>query len=103
MWEQISRIINQLPISIRVALKDSTVTEWSNWLTFPTDGYGEIMRYGPFLIRDVLYIEIDSVEVKKLGRLLPEKEIDHSEELKTTLIDAGIQFDRHGKVFRISL
>jgi hypothetical protein len=101
VWKQIAKIAEQFSISIRIVLRDETVTEWSNWLRFPSKGYGEILRHGPFLIRDVLYLEIDSIEVRTLGRLLPKKEIDYSEDLKATLVEAGIEFQRYGSVFRI--
>lgn len=100
MWGKIALLISQLSVLVRIGLRDGTTTDWSNWLTFPAEGYGEIMRYGPFLLRDVAYLEIDSVELRKLGRLLPEKRIDHADELESALHGEGITFSKNGSIFR---
>lgn len=101
MWEQIARIINQLALSVRIILNNGTITDWSKWLGFPSNSYGEVMGYGPFLIKEVQYIEINPVEKRKLGRLLPEKKIDHSKELEEFLIYTGIPFQRISGIYRI--
>lgn len=101
MWQNISLIIKQLSLLIRVTFKDETVSKWSNWLTFPSDGYGEIQVTGPFLIREVSCIEVNPIEIRKVGRLVPDKKIDHSIELRDALTKAGIEFEEIDAIFRI--
>jgi hypothetical protein len=100
--EKVALLISQLSVLVRIGLRDGATTDWSKWLTFPAEGYGEVMRHGPFLLRDVTYLEIDSVELRKLGRLLPEKEIDHTNDLETALHGEGITFSKNGSIFRIT-
>lgn len=92
LWKKLSKIIAQLAVRVRVSLTDGTVTDWSEWLTFPSNGYGEIIRHGPFLIREVKLIEINPIEVRRLGRLLPDKNVDHSEELEFALNESENRF-----------
>ena len=80
---------------VRIVFQDGTVTNWSNWLTFPSDGYGEITVVGPFLLRDVSRVEVNPVELRKVGRLIPEKEIDHSDELRDALTKFRIHFNEN--------
>ena len=101
VWQKVAQIIDQLKILVRVVLNDGSITEWGKWFVFPSDGYGEVARYGPFQIKDVCYIEVNPVEHRKVGRLLPEKEIDHSEELESALAGAGIVFEIYGGKYRI--
>jgi hypothetical protein len=101
MWECLVKAVEKIPVMVRVVMKDEIKTVWSNWLTFPAEGYGEVKGYGPFLLKDVVYIEIDSTELRNIGRLLPAKEIDHSKELVAALVSSGINFERNLNIFRI--
>jgi len=104
IWTQLASIVDQLNISIRIILIDKTVTEWSEWLNFPTQGYGKVRWYGPFRLVDVDYVEINSMESFKPGKLLPWKEIDHSEELEKEMKNAGIDYKKVSKnLFLIKL
>lgn len=102
MWQQISSITNRLSLPIRIAFKDGSFSEWSTWLIFPTEGYGEIKAYGPFLLRNVSYIEVNSIQTQQMGRLLPKRKIEHSNELGDELTKAGIDFEKHEGIFQIS-
>jgi hypothetical protein len=103
MLEQISKLIGTLSLLIRVALRDGSVSDWSKWITFPSSGYGEIMRLGPFRIDDVGYLEIDPVEVKNIGKRVSEKRIDHSDELKEALRVLNIEYEQVNNLIRIFL
>jgi hypothetical protein len=102
MWQKISLIIKQLTLLVRVGFEDETVSEWSKWLTFPSDGYAEIQVTGPFLIRKVSYIEINPIEIRRVGRLVPDREIDHSKKLEEYLTNAEIEFDVIDTIYRIN-
>ncbi len=73
MWQNILSIVKKLSLLVRVVFKKETISKWSNWLAFPSDGYGEIQVTGPFLIREVSYIEVNPIEIRKIGRLVPDK------------------------------
>ena len=103
MLEIISSILQKIPVKIKVVFKDGSRSDWSNWLTFPSPGYGEIMVHGPFKIIDVNYLEIDAIESKKFGKRIPEKKIDHTMELKKILQEAKINFEQETNILRINL
>ncbi|WP_322887824.1 DUF6678 family protein [Aquirhabdus parva] len=79
-------------IQVRIILIDDTVTNWSSWLTLPSNSYAEIAKFGPFRLVDVLSIEINPNETKEMGRLLPNKNIDHSLAIIDKLELEGIAF-----------
>ena len=102
MWKKIEAIVKEMPISVRVKLKDEALTDWSSWLTFPSDGYGEIKSYGPFRIVDAEYIELNPIEIKKIGRLVPEKKVNHTEAVAAALLKAEIPYTmKESDVFRL--
>lgn len=101
MWQNTSMIIERLSILIRVAFKNGEYSEWSKWLGLPVDGYAELEATGPFLIRDVVLVEVNPIERKYLGRLLPDREIDHSIELREALKNKKIKFTESEGLFLI--
>lgn len=54
---------------------------WSTWLGHPSDTYIEAACQGPYSIKDIEWVEINPVEKKWMGKLVPVKEVDHSEEI----------------------
>jgi len=75
MWQQLSKIIKMQSVPVRVTFKDGNKTNWSNWLIFPTEQYGEVSMFGPFRLIDVKNIELDPLIIKNVGRLLPKKKL----------------------------
>ncbi len=99
MWKKISEKTQALSLLVRVKLKNGYVSDWRALFTFPTDGYAEIG--GPFLIRDILYLEINPIEVKHIGKLVPNEYINHSVELRNFLIESKIYFKEVNSSFFI--
>ena len=54
---------------------------WSNWLGHPSDTYIEAAAQGPYCIDAIEWIEINPMETKAAGKLMPVKEFDHREEI----------------------
>lgn len=99
--ERVAEVIAQLHLLVRVGFSDGTVSGWSKWLTIPSASYGEVMGHGPFPVRDVRYVEINCIEAKKVGRLIPQREICRSKELEAALVESGISFEKCENVYRV--
>jgi hypothetical protein len=76
------RRIKEKPYKYRLKIKNqASDAVWSKWLIQPSDSYIESEMQGPCSINDIEWVEIDSIEKKNVGKLVPEKEIDHSTEV----------------------
>jgi len=102
-WQQLTSIIRGNPISVRIGFRDGSLTEWSKWLTIPSDSYGEMETYGPFRLIEVMQVQLNSIEISKPGKLLPPREIDHSAMLEKELVNAGIIFSKKESIYTISI
>jgi len=58
-------------------VNENNATAWSRFLIMPSPGYIET-ETGPVSIRDVEYIDINPVEYRHIGRLIPPKLYDHT-------------------------
>jgi hypothetical protein len=56
---------------------------------------------GPVSTRDIEWIEVQSVEHKSIGRLVPDKQIDHSDAIGEVFTERGFKFTLHHGIFRI--
>lgn len=99
MWEVVAKIINDYSVISRVKFRDASETNWSDRITFPTNGYAELSEFGPFLMGDVIQIEIDPIELKKEGKLLPLRKIDHTSEIEEQLTSAGIKYSTKNNIY----
>ena len=92
------------PWRFKLKIKEEPLAEeWSQWLICPTPGYLEAAEQGPYSMRKIEWIDINPVEFRKPGRLMPVKEIDHSAEIIKMLNDTGIQFSLTEGIIRIPL
>jgi len=74
--------IKKQPYTYRLKIKEQSLdAAWSNWLIDPGDNYIEAENQGPYSIDDIEWVEINPVEKRSMGKLIAEKEIDHSEEM----------------------
>ena len=97
--------LNQL-LDLKVKLRVKTnfleePSEWVEWITVPSPGYLEIPRVGPFKMSDLEWIEVDPIEVKKIGRLVKPKLLDHTASVRNIMESNGIQSNLTGSYFRI--
>lgn len=88
-FEAIDRFIhaiNTRPYTYRLKIKgESLDAAWSNWLTRPGNQYIEAAAQGPYSLNDIEWVEVNPVEKRATGRLMPEQEIDHSAEITRLL------------------
>lgn len=84
------KIMKRLCITGRLIFKDGTITNWAKSFFFPVESYIESSASGPYLLDDLDSIEIYPIEEKRVGRLIPPKFLNHSEELAKELDLAGI-------------
>lgn len=102
----ISEFINRRrgrPWQYRLKVKDELLPgKWSQMLIHPTPGYIEVEE-GPYSLRQIEWIDINPMELRKEGRLMPLKEVDHTVEIVKLLNDLGIHFLITEGVVRITL
>lgn len=94
MWNKLTEILKGIPCTVRIAFRDGTKTEWAKSLFLPTQGYGETGKYGPFRLADVAAVEINPIEIRRVGRLVPDRKIDHTQVLVSALQSAQIDSKR---------
>jgi hypothetical protein len=74
--------------------------KWTHFFIVPTDGYIE-GRLGPIPVREVDWVEIDPIALQDVGRLIPQRQIDHTAAWMSYLAQQGIRFQRVESGFRI--
>jgi hypothetical protein len=80
--ETIQDIDSAMGIAIRAKIKDDDVpSNWSRWFIIPVLGYVEASSFGPMPRREIQWLEIDPIEIKHIGRLVPAKSIDHTTDI----------------------
>ena len=92
--KEILRIVDHYQIdSIRLHYKDSYITGWETWLISPVDCCVEISS-GPVAIRELKAIEIVPIETIHIGRLIPDKKVDHRAAIIAELRVLNIPFQQ---------
>lgn len=88
--EAIDALTSQFRIDTRTKFKqDDTPSKWG-WFLVPVPGYVESSAYGPVPTREVEWIELDPIEQRHVGRLVPPQIIDHTPALLQQLAQHGI-------------
>ena len=94
-----------LPYKVRVRVKCAKSSEPSGWdwpLFSPVSGYVETGTLGPVRVEDVEWIEVESQESTRIGRLVPDEITDHSDALAGALRQAQVAYSLNNGIFRIS-
>lgn len=104
-FEKILEIINltkNISIKYRVVDNDNDIWRWNNWLTNPT---GKYLDFGqePISYSEINLIEIDPLEDKYIGKLVPNKLIDHTKEIKNILNTLKIEFEINETIISINM
>jgi len=74
--------IKKQTVTYRLKIKNESIVQgWSHWLIQPSESYIEAAAQGPYSIDDIEWLEINPIEKKVQGTLIPAKEIDHTEEI----------------------
>ena len=90
LWTFKLKIINQ-PLA----------TEWSKWIISPTESYLETEKQGPDPITQIQWFDINPIETKDMGRLMPVTATDRSKDLIELLDECAVSYHLVNKVFRI--
>ena len=94
--------IRKQPYTYRLKIKNEPLdAPWSNWLGHPSDNYIEAEMQGPYSINDIEWVEIDPVEKRKEGKLIPGKEFDHSAEVIKLLEELSFPFMVTGGIISV--
>lgn len=89
--EAIAALNSQFRLDSRAKFKHKeTPSKWG-WFIIPVPGYVESSAYGPVLERTVEWVELDPIEQRRIGRLVPPQILDHTPALLQQLAVYGIQ------------
>lgn len=93
---KIIKFIEEYGLKIRVKLysKDK-ITNWSGSLTEPSIGYLDI-GIEPMTPKEIEFIELNCIVVKKIGRLVPDKIIDKEQVVAEHLTNNNLHFSLMG-------
>lgn len=81
------------PYTYNLKIKnESPAATWSNWIIKPSDNYFETEMQGPHSLNDIEWIEVNPVEERKDGRLVPVKKIDHTDQIVKLLEDQSFPY-----------
>ncbi|MBB6372113.1 DUF6678 family protein [Chryseobacterium shigense] len=96
--------LNSQPVKFRLKLKnkDKNLT-WEDWIINPTGNYIETGQTGPNIINKIEYIEINPIEEKNIGKLVPKKMINHSLEIIKIIESKNINFKQCENTIKIEI
>jgi len=103
--ELVSTMVKKFKLRTRVLIVgNNEPSEWSPWVTFPSESYVELAGIGPIKRNDIVWLEIANVEYRKRGRLVPDEEISHLDEIVEMLQREGVVWEAPlAEATRISL
>lgn len=76
------------------------LTAWSFW-NIPVAGYIEYGDLGPIAFREIEWLEIDAVEHRRVGALIPDRDKDRSGVLEEVCKQCRVALSVNDTVFRI--
>lgn len=85
-------------LKIKNELREAT---WSNWIIKPSDNYFETEMQGPYAAGNIEWLEVNPVEERKEGRLVPAKMIDNTNEIVRLLEDLLIPYMIVEEIIRV--
>ena len=77
------------------------ISEWSSSINFPVEGYIEPEHIGPIKLNQWIWLEIDPIEIVIVGRLVPNKKIDHQTEITRFFEENQIAFEKKNEYIKI--
>ncbi|WP_299125915.1 DUF6678 family protein [uncultured Tenacibaculum sp.] len=104
MLEKIYEIVKEKNCTIRLNWfydPDYEVSDWNSYLNFPIEGYFEPQHIGPIKVNQWKWLEINPIEIKIIGKLIQNKEVDHSIEIIRMLKENNISFSQNRKYLRV--
>lgn len=88
--EVIDTLTSQFHIDTRAKFKQNEIPSKWGWFLVPVPGYVESSAYGPVPTREVEWVELDPIEQRHIGRLVPPQILDHTPALLHQLAAYGI-------------
>jgi len=92
-FEAIISLPKRFGCKCRIETSTSGRSKWDTRDIIPTNGYVELPVHGPVLASDILWFEIDPVERRRVGKLVPDKLIDHTGEIRMELDQLNFEFE----------
>ena len=97
--ERFMYAVKAQPYTYKLKIKnESAAATWSNWIIKPSDNYIEAEMQGPYSLDEIEWVEINPIESRKEGRLIPGKEFDHSAEIIKLLEELSFPFMVTGQI-----
>jgi len=89
--ELVNSLTNTYRIRTRAKLQEEALpSPWSTWFMLPVPGYIEAACYGPVPRGAIEWIELDPVEQRAIGRLVPPQVLDHTAAVLQQFASANI-------------
>jgi hypothetical protein len=89
------------PCKVRVKWsRDCKPTRWENSVFILTSRYLETDSLGPVPMREVEWVEVNTIEIRYIGRLLRDLRIDHADNLIETCNKKAIKFEQIEQILR---
>ena len=93
----------EVKCTFKVKLTNETQKgDWDYLFIRPAESYVEFGRTGPVRISEVEWIDINPIENVRIGARVPDKQIDHTKNIKNYLDKNLIHCSVQDKIIRIS-
>jgi hypothetical protein len=102
-WSCAANILNAFPCKIRLKWsKISEPSEWEDWLAIPTSYYLETGTLGPVLMGEVEWVEVNTIEMRRVGKLVKDRRIEHTDVIVQALKEKVITFQQFGQFLKLT-
>jgi len=99
--------ITSLPLRFgcrcRINTVDTGLSDWDTVAIVPVPSYIELPIHEPVRVADILWFEIDPVEIEHVGCLVPDKRIDHTEAVLRELEAQSLNYETVDGNLRITM
>jgi hypothetical protein len=102
-WSCVIDTLKIFPCKTRVKWsKISEPTIWEDRVFIPTSHYVETGTLDPVPMREVEWIEVDTIEIRYIGRLVADRRIEHMADLMQAFEEKAIPFQQIGQLLRFT-
>ena len=101
--QQNGMVLKSSPCRVRVKWsRDFEPSQWADVIYIPTSRYLETGFLGPVPMREVEWVEVDTIEIRYVGRLVRELRIDHADNLIQVCREKAIKFQQIEQFLRFT-
>lgn len=94
-WSCVVDILKTSPCKVRVKWsQDVEPTRWEDSVFIPTNRYLETGTLGPVPMREVEWVEVDTIEIRYTRQLVKNLRIDHAVHLIQECREKAIEFQQ---------